>query len=88
MEIRPQEYFPRLDVQTQLSPGSCVGGTRCKHRGNWKKQPVKAASTRADSLQEGKLEASMESGQVRTAGLEQGGPALHTSGQKTMYSPE
>lgn len=60
MEIKPQEYFPKLDMQTQLFPGSHVGGTRCKLYRDSKKMSIKAAMTRGNSLLEVKLEESFE----------------------------
>lgn len=62
MEIKPQEYFPKLDRQTQLLPGSHVGGTRYKLYRNSKKMPIKAAVTRENSLSEVKAEVSFENG--------------------------
>lgn len=40
-----------------------------QHRRNWNKRPVKAATARAEFLEEVKPEVSIEGGQVRTAGL-------------------
>lgn len=60
VEIKPQEYFPKLDMQTQLFPGSHVGGTRCKLYRDSKKMSIKAAMTRGHSLLEVKLEESFE----------------------------
>lgn len=60
MEIKPQEYYPKLDMQTQLLPESHVGGTRYKYNKNSKKMPVKFAMTGKNYLLEVKLEMSFE----------------------------
>lgn len=60
MNIKLQEYLPNQICKLKSFAWIPLGGIKVKHYRNSKKMPIKAEMSRKDSLEEVKLEVSLE----------------------------